>query len=169
MGRVADIPASALVEEERAAFRPFEALDGLSDEQLDEPVAAAHDWSGRDLIGHIVAWLGDAVDAARELADNDASESRARSERSFATRGDEINAEIQASWHDLPMAEVRRRLRDVPDELRRAVLAVPEDRWRVNEEDRRFFRVYTIGHYDEHVADLEAILAAAGRPPTAQA
>jgi hypothetical protein len=164
MGGGADIPASALVDEERAAFRPFEALDDLTDEQLDEPVAGAHGWSGRDLIGHLVAWLGHAVDAARELADTDASESRARSEGSFATRGDEINAEIQASWRDLPMAEVRRRLREVPDELRRRLIAVPEDRWRANDEDRRFFRVYTIGHYDEHRADLEAILGAASSP-----
>jgi hypothetical protein len=166
MARGTDIPASSLIEEERAAWRPFEALDGLSDEQLDEPVAAAHDWSGRDLIGHVVAWLGDAVDAAHELADHDTSEARARSERSFATRGDEINTEIQASWRDLPLAEVRRRLRAVPDELRRGLMAVPDHRWRANDEDRRFFRVYTIGHYDEHVADLEAILAAAATAAT---
>jgi hypothetical protein len=163
-----DIPASALVDEERAAWRPFEALERLSDEQLDEPVAAAHDWSGRDLIAHLVAWLDDAVEAAHELGATDASQARERSERAFADRGDEINAEIQATWRQLPMAEVRRRFREVPEELRRALIAVPAARWSSRDDDRRFFRVYSIEHYDDHVADLEAILAAAGPDRTAE-
>jgi hypothetical protein len=158
-----DVPALALIDEERAAWRPFEALQALSDEQLDAPVAAAHDWSGRDLIAHLLAWLGDALDAARELAVVDRSEARERSQREFAARGDEINARIQASWRAMPMAEVRRRARDVPEELRRALTAVPADRWAANDEDRGFFRVYTIAHYDDHIADLEAIMEAAGR------
>jgi hypothetical protein len=158
-----DAGARAFVDEERRAWAPFDALDRLSDRDLDVPVGGAHEWSGRDLIGHLVAWLGDALDAADELRAGDRSEARLRSQRSFATRGDEINAEIQDTWQSLPIEEVRRRLREVPEALRRSILGIPEARWATNAGDRDFFRVYTIGHYDEHVADLEAILDAARR------
>jgi hypothetical protein len=148
-------------EEERDAWRPFEALDGLTDDQLAQPNAAAHDWSGRDLIAHIVAWLDDAVAAAGELASDESSEAIARSRREFAARGDEINAQIQATWRALPMTEVRRRLRETPSDLRARLAGVPEARWLTNADHFHFFHVYTIEHYDDHVADLAAILDAA--------
>src|SRR5438876_772377 len=44
------------LEEEREAWASFEALAGLTDEQLSTPVAAAHGWSGRQLMAHLVAW-----------------------------------------------------------------------------------------------------------------
>lgn len=150
-----------LLEEERAAWRPFEALGSLSDAQLEEPIAAAHDWSGRDLIAHVLGWLDDGLEVARELATHLHSPARERSRREFAARGDDINAEIQATWRQLPLGEVRRRLKDVPEELRHAVLEVPAASW-TDPENLPFFHVYTVDHYQEHVADLEAILDAAG-------
>jgi hypothetical protein len=150
--------ALEFLEEEREAWRPFEALDGLTDEQLDRPISDAHDWSGRDVIGHIVAWLQDALDAARELAVGEAAPSIARSRSEFAARGDEINARIQAEWRALPMAEVRRRFRETPGELRGYLTVVPEARWIKQADHLRFFHVYTIEHYEDHLADLEAIL-----------
>jgi hypothetical protein len=150
-----------LLEAEGRAWRPFEMLDRLSDVQLDTPVAAAHDWSGRDLIAHLVGWLGDAIEVARELELGERSEAMERSRREFAARGDEINAEIQAAWRGLPLAEVRRRLRETPRELRGYLQAVPESRWLKPTENLRFFHIYTIEHYEDHVADLEAILGGA--------
>jgi len=128
---------------------------------LDRSIAAAHDWSGRDLIAHLVGWLGDAIEVANELATGASSPARDRSRREFAARGDEINAEIQTTWRGLPMAEVRRRLRDVPATLRRAVAAVPQSSWDADPENLRFIHVYTIEHYEEHADDLAAILEAA--------
>jgi hypothetical protein len=154
-------PAAALIDEELAAFRRFEALAGLDDAQLDVPVAAAHGWSGRDLIAHVVAWFDDAIAVASELQTMASSPAREASRRKFAARGDEINAEIQAEWARLPMREVRRRLHDVPEALRRAVRAVPERGWAGDPENLRFIRTYTIGHYEDHVDDLAAILEAA--------
>ena len=58
--------ALEFLEEEREAWRPYEALDSLTDEQLDTPIDEAHDWSGRDLIGHLVAWQSNALDVAKE-------------------------------------------------------------------------------------------------------
>jgi hypothetical protein len=150
--------ALEFLEEEREAWRPFEALEALTDEQLDRPISEAHDWSGRDVIGHIVAWLDDALDAARELAVGEESEAIARSRREFAARGDEINARIQAEWRALPMDEVRRRFRETPGDLRGYLTVVPESRWVKHADHLRFFHVYTIEHYEDHLADLEAIL-----------
>src|SRR3954470_9551262 len=106
--------ALEFLEEEREAWRPYESLDGLTDEQLDRPIDAAHDWSGRDLISHLVAWQENALAVARELAVSEASATKERSDREWAERGDDINADIQAEWRAMPMAEVRQRLREVP-------------------------------------------------------
>ena len=154
------------LDEERAAWDPFKALDRLDDVRLDDPIAAAHDWSGRDLIGHLLGWLGDALEVAGELESSPSSPARQRSRRAFAARGDEINAEIQAAWRAMPLREVRRRSRDVPEELRRAIVAVPTSSWDADPGNLEFLRVYTIEHYADHAADLEAILAAAGPEST---
>jgi hypothetical protein len=150
--------ALEFLEEEREAWRAFEALGELTDEQLDRPISEAHDWSGRDLIGHLIAWLDEALAAARELAVGEQSDAMARSRREFAARGDEINAEIHAAWRCLPLAEVRRRFRETPGELRGYLTVVPESRSIKHADHLRFFHVYTIEHYEDHLADLEAIL-----------
>ena len=57
---------------------------------------------------------------------------------------------------------VDRRAR-VAGELRGYLTVVPETRWLKNADQQRFFYEETIEHYDDHQADLAAILAAAGR------
>jgi hypothetical protein len=153
--------ALEFLEEERDAWRPYEVLDGLTDEQLDMPIDAAHDWSGRDLIAHLVGWQQNALDVARELAVSESSATKQRSDRDWEARGDAVNADIQASFRALPMAEVRRRLREVPGELRGYLTVVPETRWVKHTDHLRFFLDETIEHYAEHAPDLEAILEAA--------
>jgi hypothetical protein len=153
--------ALEFLEEEREAWRPYEALEGLTDEQLDTPLQEAHDWSGRDLIAHLVAWQENALDVARELAVGESSATKARSDRDWDERGDAINTEIQVEWRALPMAEVRRRLRTVPGELRGYLTVVPESRWLKHADNLRFFVDETIDHYADHASDLEAILDAA--------
>lgn len=154
--------ALEFLEEERDAWRPFEALDGLGDEALDTAIDAAHDWSGRDLIAHMVAWQQNALDVAKELAVGETSATKVRSDREWEERGDAINDEIQAEWRAMPMAEVRRRLREIPGELRGYLTVVPESRWIKHADNLRFFTDETIDHYADHAADLEAILEAAG-------
>ena len=153
--------ALEFLEEEREAWRPFEALDGLTDEQLAVPVDGAHGWTGRQLMGHLVAWQENALDVARELAVGETSATKERSDREWDERGDAINAEIQADWRAMPMAEVRRRLRTVPGELRGYLTVVPETRWLKHADHLRFFVDETIDHYADHAPDLEAILDAA--------
>jgi hypothetical protein len=153
--------ALEFLEEEHEAWRPFEGLDGLTDEQLDVPIDEAHDWSGRDLIAHMVAWQENALAVAKELAVGETSATRERSDREWDERGDDINAEIQATWRALPTAEVRRRMQTVPGELRGYLTVVPETRWLKHADHLRFFVDETIDHYADHTPDLEAILDAA--------
>ena len=153
--------ALEFLEEERDAWRPYEALDGLSDEQLELMIDEAHEWSGRDLIAHLVAWQENALAVARELAVGETSATKERSDAEWAERGDAINLDIQVEWRSLPMEELRRRLREVPGELRGYLTVVPEARWVKHTDHLRYFVDETIDHYAEHAADLEAILDAA--------
>jgi hypothetical protein len=153
------LDALSFLEDERDAWRPYEALAELDDAQLTEPVA--HGWSGRDLIAHLVGWHEITLDVARELAVDEKSPTHDRIEREWDARGDDWNAEIIAAWSALPMDEVRRRLRSVPGELRGYLTVIPETRWLKHPKHFELFLDVTLDHYDEHGDDLEAILAAA--------
>ena len=153
--------ALEFLEEEREAWRPYEALADLTDEQLDRPIAVAHDWSGRDLIAHLVAWQENCLAVAKELAVGETSAEKERSDREWEERGDDINADIQREWRAMPHDEVRRRLREVPGELRGYLTVVPESRWIKHTDHLRFFLTEMTEHYEAHTADLEAVLDAA--------
>ncbi|MEO8571457.1 MAG: maleylpyruvate isomerase N-terminal domain-containing protein [Chloroflexota bacterium] len=150
------------LEEERDAWAPFETLSELTDEQLAVPVAGAHGWSGRDLMGHLVACQSIALQVATELAVNETSPTKARTDADWDARGGEaVNAEIDATWAARPMAELREQFRTVPGEMRGYLTVVPESRWLKHAEHQRFLLGQTTTHYEEHSPDLEAILAAA--------
>lgn len=156
------LDALEFLEEEREAWAPYEALDGLTDEQLSVPVPGAHGWSGRTLIGHLVAYQEIALHVATELAVNETSPTIARVEADWAARGGEaVNAEVDATWAALPMAELRDRFRTVPGQMRGYLTVVPESRWLKHAAHQRFFHEETTEHYADHVADLAAVLAAA--------
>jgi hypothetical protein len=157
------LDALEFLEEERDAWAPYEALGALTDAELERPVAGAHGWSGRDLIAHMLSWQGVALDVAKELAVNEESPTIARVDAAWeAQGGDAYNAEIQATWAALPMADLRERLRTQPGELRGYLTVVPETRWVKNADHLRTFHDETIAHYEDHEPELVAILAAAG-------
>lgn len=158
------LDAMEFLEEERDAWRPFEALAALTDGQLETPVAAAHGWSGRVLMGHLLAWQGVALQVATELAVNDTSPTIARIDADWAARGDLIvNGEIDATWAARPMAEVRAVFATQPGELRGYLTVVPESRWLKHPDHLRAISDETTNHYEEHQVELAAVLAAAGR------
>ena len=157
------LDALSFLEDEREAWRPFEALEALDDAQLVRPVAAAHGWSGRDLMGHLVAWQEQALAVARELAVNGTSATKERADREWDELGaDAINARYLEAWTALSLPEVRRRFREVPGELRGYLTVVPETRWVKSSEYLQSFLDETMDHYADHMDDLAAILAAAG-------
>jgi hypothetical protein len=156
----------AFLEEERDAFRPFEALLELTDEQLEQPLEGAHGWTGRDLMAHLGVWIEWWLRVARELAVNPQSptcEELDAIEKSWEAQGDILNARYQAEWAALPMAEVRRRFSTLPGELRGYLTVVPEARWLKDPGRLKSLRGSTVEHYPDHEADLRAVLAAAGR------
>ena len=155
------LDALSLLEDEREAWQPYEALLDLTDEELDQPVEAAHGWSGRILMGHLVAWQLVALDVAKELAMGETSPAKARADANWAARGDEINAEIDAAWAARSIGEARSEFARVAGELRGYLTVVPETRWIKNSDYQRFFLDETLDHYEGHGGDLAAILAAA--------
>ncbi|MEO6206741.1 MAG: maleylpyruvate isomerase N-terminal domain-containing protein [Candidatus Limnocylindrales bacterium] len=155
--------AMEFLEEERDAWAAFEALAALSDEQLGRPVAAAHGWSGRDLMAHMLGWQAVALDVAMELAVNDTSPTLVRMDADWEARGGEvINAELQDEWAARPMDDLRTAFASQPGELRGYLTVVPETRWLKHATHLRSIHDETIAHYEDHVADLNAILEAAG-------
>jgi hypothetical protein len=156
------LDAMEFLEEEREAWRPFEALVELDDGELERPSEGAHGWSGRDLMGHLVGWQEVALQIGKELAVGEASATAARADADWDARGgDVINAEMKAAWAELPLDEVRRRFSSVAGEVRGYLTVVPEARWIKNPKNMESIAECTIDHYQDHLADLEAIL-----PPT---
>ena len=154
------LDALSFLEEERDAWRPFEALGDVPDDRIDVAVPAAHGWSARDLIAHLVGWQDVALRIARELAVSETSSERDGIDAEWNARGDEMNAEMIEAWRTLPPADVRDRLRSVAGELRGYLTVVPETRWVKHPTHMRTFVEETIEHYDAHRADLDAVLAA---------
>lgn len=156
------LSAMEFLDEEREAWRPYEALLALSDEQLAAPVEAAHGWSGRDLLGHVVAWQAHALEVARELAVGETSRSREAMSKDWDARADAVNDDLLKVWGALDAAELRRRAESIPGELRGTLTVVPESRFIKHADQETFFVEETIEHYEDHLDDLRSVLAAAG-------
>jgi len=155
--------ALSFLEDERDAWRPFEMLSQLSDAELERPVEGARGWSGRDLMGHLLTGQLLSLDVAKELAVGERSPSRERADADEAARGgDVVNEEALAVWRAKSIDEVRQEFAQAAGELRGFLTVVPETRWVKSADLQRFFAAETIEHYDDHAADLAAILDAAG-------
>lgn len=157
------LDALSFLEDERDGWRAYEALADLTDDQLDAEIDGVHGWTARDLIAHMVAWQEVALAVAKDLAVNETSPTKARADAEWAARGDVINDEINATWRTLPSDEVRRRLRTAAGELRGHLTVVPETRWVKDSRMLKFFLDETVDHYEEHRADLRAVLASAAQ------
>ncbi len=160
------LDALSFLEDERDAFRPYEALAELTDEQLERPVDGAHGWSGRDLMGHILLGQEEALASAKELAVNEDSPTITRLDAEWASSpdaGDRINDEAVSRFREVPMAELRQRFFATAGELRGYLTVVPEARWIKHAGHQEWFFGDTTEHYEAHLADLRAVLEAAGR------
>ena len=158
------VDALSFLEDERDTFRPYEALLDLSDEQLEQPVEAAHGWSGRDLMGHLLSGQEWALAAAKELAVGETSATKEQVDRDWDASpdaGDRINAEHLARFGALPMTELRDLFGTTAGELRGYLTVVPESRWIKHADHQNWFMAETIEHYEDHAKDLAAILEAA--------
>ena len=156
------LDAMEFLEEERDAWAAYEALAELTDEQLAAPIEAAHGWSGRDLMAHMLAWQGVSLEAAKELAVGETSATIARVDADWETRGGEVvNDEITRTWASMPIDDLLDKFRTQPGELRGYLTVVPETRWVKHAAHLKSFHDETIAHYADHADDLAAVLAAA--------
>jgi hypothetical protein len=155
------LDALSFLEDERDAFRAYEALLDLTDEQLDRPVEAAGGWSGRDLMGHIVLWQEAALATAKELAVGEGSPTMERIEAQWAAGGDQINEDGLARFRAMTVDEVRAVFRNTAGELRGYLTVVPEARWIKHAAHQEYFFGETMEHYEDHTKELRAILDAA--------
>jgi hypothetical protein len=104
-----------------------------------------------------------ALDIATELAVDETSRTIARVDAEWeALGGEAVNAAIAADWAARPLAEIREILRTQPGDLRGYLTVVPEARWVKHADNQRMLRTETVEHYEEHRADLDAVLAAVG-------
>lgn len=154
--------ALSFLEDEREAWRPFEALLAVPGERFSEPVAAAHGWSARDLVSHLAAYQSHCLDVARELAVGDRSRSYEAMEAAWAERGDAVNDELAAAWATMTDEDVRARAAALPGELRGYLTVVPETRWVKHPDHGPHFEEELLDHYADHESDLATILAAVG-------
>jgi hypothetical protein len=154
--------ALSFLEDERDAWRPFEALLAVPDDLFDVPVVGAHGWSARELLSHLAAYQSHALDVARELAVGEQSPAHAAMDAAWDARGDAVNEELSAAWRTLPADEVRRRAAALPGELRGYLTVVPEARWVKHPVFGPFFEEELLDHYADHEADLGAVLEAVG-------
>jgi len=157
------LDALSFLEDERDAFRPFEALDELTDDQLELPVESLHEWSGRNLMIHLLVWQEVLLAAAKELAVSESSPTLDRADADWAARADAVNDDLHAPWADRPTAELRARFQVVPGELRGYLTVVPESRWIKHATRLRSIVRKSLEHYDDHRSDLDAVLTASGR------
>jgi hypothetical protein len=158
--------ALEFLEDERDSWRPYESLGKLTDDQLrrtTDPDAPGHGWSGRDLLVHMLAWRQISLDVARDLALGETSATWRRVTDEWNAGGDALNARLFEEWRDVPIEEVRRRSDTLPGELRGYLTVVPETRWIKDAGIQGFLAESTLEHDQEHMSDLQAILALAGR------
>jgi hypothetical protein len=157
------LDALSFLEDERDAFRAYEALDTLTDAQLEVPVPAAGGWSGRDLMGHLVLCQEGALASAKELAVGETSPTLDAMEAAWASgpeAGDRINDEALERYRAMPLADLRARFREVAGELRGYLTVVPESRWIKHPAHQEFFLGELTDHYEDHQKELAAILEA---------
>jgi hypothetical protein len=154
--------ALSFLEDERDAWRPFEALFAIPADRFDLPVEAAHGWSARELLSHLAAYQSHCLDVARELAVGERSPAHAAMDAAWKDRGDAVNDELAAAWRALSDDEVRRRAAALPGELRGYLTVVPEARWVKHPVFGPFFDEELLDHYADHAVDLQVILEAAG-------
>ncbi len=155
--------ALSFLEDERDAFRAYEALHDLTDEQLSIPVDGAHGWSGRDLMGHLLFWQEQALASAQELAVGETSATMGRIQATWDTAPDggaSINDEALERYRAMPIDDLRARFREVAGDLRGYLTVVPEARWIKHASNQEYFFGETTEHYQEHQAELQAILEA---------
>ncbi|HYP25325.1 MAG TPA: DinB family protein [Blastocatellia bacterium] len=123
--------------------RVWDAVEGLNDEQLSEPMGEGK-WSIKDTLGHLAAWEGEAVHAF---------EQKARGERPTIgdiTDFDAWNEVESGKRKDWSPDQIRQELKGNRDRLMEIVAGIPEDE-KIWASDRATARILgTLINHDRH-------------------
>lgn len=131
-------------------------LDGLEPEALTKPGACGADWSVKDMLNHVAAWQEAALRVASDL--------RAGRWGRLGPSVERFNMEQHAADRDRPLDETLQRLQSARAALLQ-LLAHVDETTLLNEYGRQavgwWAKWATYGHYEQHLADLEAFVRAA--------
>ncbi len=143
--------------------RQWEALLGEFDEKrMDQPGVAGH-WSIKDIVAHIASWRRRTVARLQAAARGEAEPPRMWPAN--LTTDDEINAWFYDREHDKSVRQTLEESRQVFQQLRAAVAALPEaELMNPNNfpwlEGHSLTAAILFSHFhDEHEADMRAFLA----------
>ncbi|MFM8322860.1 MAG: DinB family protein [Chloroflexota bacterium] len=151
------------LEDERE--RLLEAIDGLSDEQMQEP-GVTGEWSIKDLLHHVSAWEAELVKLLWQAARGEKPDSRLLNDDPV----DDTNAQWQAIGRARPLddvlddlAAVRKQTIRRVDSLADADFEDPQRyAWLKGSPLWEWIRGDSFGHEAEHTAEIKAWRAAHG-------
>lgn len=128
------------------AWQKFEAsFAGLSDSELMAPGVTGL-WSVRDILAHVSTWEQEALKHLPRILKGE------KPPRYSVTYGgiDAFNAFMTEQKRNLPLPEVRRRLRDTHGQLIAFLNSVPEHEFRSETPFRHRLWLDTYSHYPKH-------------------
>lgn len=141
-------------------------IDSLTEAQLTQPTDRAG-WTAKDHLAHLAVW----EDSLNALLDHQPRRERMGIDQATWDSGDidAINAVIQQRYHDTPLADVRRMLRDTHEQLLARLkplydsdLQLPYSCYQSGSIQERPAILYLVGdsfaHYDEHLPWIRAIV-----------
>ena len=135
---------------ERGWRELHESLDGLSHEEMVEPVFDGG-WSVKDLLGHVTTWEEEAI-KAMDLMARGQPQPRYRQYRGI----DGFNAWQSEKKAGLSLEDVQSQLMETHHMLMSVVAEMSEEHWATETRIRRRLRIDTYGHYRLHCEQIMA-------------
>jgi hypothetical protein len=145
---------SALQQLEQEAGNLQKALDGLTNEQMEQPFLDG--WSVRDLMGHILGWQRESTMMLERMARGE----RPAPEGVDYSNQDEWNAKFAAAVAGVNPNTVIASWRQANGNFARAAQTMPDDRFKAKDDGTpstatRIVEGNGYGHFREHIEHIE--------------
>jgi hypothetical protein len=145
---------SALKQVDEEAANLQKALDGLSNEQMEQPFLDG--WCVRDIMGHILGWQRESAMMLERMARGE----RPAPEGTDYSKPDEWNAKFAASVAGVNPNTVVASWRQAHGNFVRSAQSLPEDRFKAKDDGTpstasRILEGNGYGHFREHIAHIQ--------------
>jgi uncharacterized protein (TIGR03083 family) len=152
---------SALKKVDEEAANLQKALEGLSNEQMEQPFLDG--WSVRDLMGHILGWQRESTMMLERMARGE----RPAPEGTDYSKPDEWNAKFALAVAGVNPNTVIASWRQANGNFVRAAQAMPEDRFKAKDDGTpstasRILEGNGYGHFREHIEHIQTWRKSAG-------